>query len=184
MHEHQSLDTETQHQLARRIFLGRTASAALEGRHWRRCWVVSECQRSRSGGCSRGVINPLHLAPKAKRIIFLTMAGGPSHLETFDYKPKLAEMHGQPMPESFTKGQPIAQLQGQGAQVLRPAAPVQEVRRVGAGDLRDLSADRHDRRRHLHRPLAADRGDQPRPGPHVHEHGHDDLRPARRWARG
>ena len=41
------------------------------------------------------------------------MAGGPSHLETFDYKPKLAEMHGKPMPESFTKGQPIAQLQGQ-----------------------------------------------------------------------
>ena len=41
------------------------------------------------------------------------MAGGPSHLETFDYKPKLDEMNGQPMPESFTKGQPIAQLQGQ-----------------------------------------------------------------------
>jgi hypothetical protein len=40
------------------------------------------------------------------------MAGGPSHLESLDYKPKLAEMHGQPMPESFTKGQPIAQLQG------------------------------------------------------------------------
>ena len=53
-----------------------------------------------------------HHAPKAKRVIFLCMAGGPSHLETFDYKPKLAEMHGQPMPEEFTAGQPIAQLQG------------------------------------------------------------------------
>jgi len=53
-----------------------------------------------------------HFAPKAKRVIFLCMAGGPSHLETFDYKPKLDEMHDQPMPESFTKGQPIAQLQG------------------------------------------------------------------------
>jgi len=41
------------------------------------------------------------------------MAGGPSHLESFDYKPKLAEMDGKPMPESFTRGQPIAQLQGQ-----------------------------------------------------------------------
>ena len=40
------------------------------------------------------------------------MAGGPSQLETFDYKPKLAELHGKPIPESFTKGQPIAQLQG------------------------------------------------------------------------
>ena len=53
-----------------------------------------------------------HFAPKAKRVIFLSMAGGPSHLETFDYKPKLAELHGQPMPESLTKGQQIAQLQG------------------------------------------------------------------------
>src|SRR5262245_15370371 len=43
-----------------------------------------------------GVVNPLHLPAKVKRVIWLTMAGGPSHLETFDYKPKLAEMHGQP----------------------------------------------------------------------------------------
>ncbi|HET6248885.1 MAG TPA: DUF1501 domain-containing protein [Tepidisphaeraceae bacterium] len=59
-----------------------------------------------------GVVNPLHFPQKAKRVIWLTMAGGPSHLETFDYRPKLAEMSGKPMPESFTKGQPIAQLQG------------------------------------------------------------------------
>jgi hypothetical protein len=59
-----------------------------------------------------GVVNPPHLPPRIKRVIFLTMAGGPSHLETFDYKPKLGEMHGKRMPESFTKGQPIAQLQG------------------------------------------------------------------------
>ena len=60
----------------------------------------------------QGVVNPLHHAPKAKRVIFLYQAGGPSHLETFDYKPKLAEMHGKGMPESMTKGQQIAQLQG------------------------------------------------------------------------
>lgn len=59
-----------------------------------------------------GVVNPPHFPPRAKRVIWLTMAGGPSHLETFDPKPKLAEMHGQPMPESFTKGKQIAQLQG------------------------------------------------------------------------
>ena len=40
------------------------------------------------------------------------MAGGPSHLETFDYKPKLREMDGKAMPESFTKGEQLAQLQG------------------------------------------------------------------------
>src|ERR1041385_9025574 len=61
----------------------------------------------------RGVVNPLHNPPRAKRVIFLYMAGGPSHLETFDSKPQLAKLHGQPMPESFTKGQQVAQLQNQ-----------------------------------------------------------------------
>jgi len=60
-----------------------------------------------------GAVNPLHFAPKAKRVIYLFMAGGPSHLESFDYKPELARLHGQPMPESFTKGQELAQLQDQ-----------------------------------------------------------------------
>lgn len=60
----------------------------------------------------KGVISPLHHKPTAKRVIFLYQAGGPSHLETFDYKPRLAEMHLKPMPDSFTKGQQIAQLQG------------------------------------------------------------------------
>ena len=54
----------------------------------------------------------LHVPPKAKRVIHLCMAGGASHLETLDYKPKLREMHGKPMPKSITEGQPIAQLQG------------------------------------------------------------------------
>jgi hypothetical protein len=52
------------------------------------------------------------LPAKVKRVIFLSMAGGPSHLETLDFKPKLRELHGKPMPESFTKGQQLAQLQG------------------------------------------------------------------------
>jgi hypothetical protein len=69
---------------------------------------------------SLGIVNPLHHAPKAKRVIHLYMAGGPSHLETFDYKPVLAEHDGQPMPGSFTEGQPIAQLQGQELKVMGP----------------------------------------------------------------
>ena len=59
-----------------------------------------------------GVIQKPHVPIKAKRVIHLCMAGGPSHLETLDYKPELAKMNGKPMPQSFTKGQPIAQLQG------------------------------------------------------------------------
>lgn len=54
-----------------------------------------------------------HRIARAKRVIYLYMSGGPSHLETFDYKPVLDKLDGQPMPDSFTQGQPIAQLQGQ-----------------------------------------------------------------------
>jgi hypothetical protein len=77
----------------------------------------------------RGVVNPPHLAPRAKRVIYLYMAGGPSHLESFDYKPRLAEMSGQPMPESYTRGQPIAQLQN--AAQLRCLAPQHTFRKWG-----------------------------------------------------
>ncbi|MBI1899544.1 MAG: DUF1501 domain-containing protein [Planctomycetia bacterium] len=73
-----------------------------------------------------GVVSPLHHAPKAKRVIYLGMAGGPSHLETFDHKPKLAEMHGQPMPESYTQGKPIAQLQNQKLTCFAPQHPFQK----------------------------------------------------------
>ena len=76
-----------------------------------------------------GVVSPPHVPPKAKRVIFLSMAGGPSHLETLDYKPKLAEMHGQPMPGSFTAGMPIAQLQGQ---ALKCFAPQHAFKKFGA----------------------------------------------------
>ena len=54
----------------------------------------------------------IRLPQKVKRVIHLCMAGGPSHLETLDYKPKLREMDGKGMPKSITEGQPIAQLQG------------------------------------------------------------------------
>jgi hypothetical protein len=67
-----------------------------------------------------GILKPTHFAPRVKRVIYLYMAGGPSHLETWDYKPKLAQMSGKPMPESFTKGQPIAQLQGARLTCLAP----------------------------------------------------------------
>src|SRR3954454_6760429 len=45
-----------------------------------------------------------HFRPKVKRVIFLYMSGGPSHLETFDHKPGLTAMDGKPMPTSYTKG--------------------------------------------------------------------------------
>lgn len=71
--------------------------------------------QNRSAGSDHwpGIPSIRHQMAKAKRVIYLYMSGGPSHLETFDYKPRLNELDGKPMPESFTKGQPIAQLQGQ-----------------------------------------------------------------------
>src|SRR6202167_2257588 len=80
---------------------------------------------------STGVVNPLHHPAKAKRVIFLYQAGGPSHLETFDYKPKLAEMTGKPMPDSFTAGQQIAQLQGQRLTCFGPQHPFQKFGKSG-----------------------------------------------------
>ncbi|MFO0927537.1 MAG: DUF1501 domain-containing protein [Gemmataceae bacterium] len=78
-----------------------------------------------------GVVRPLHHPAKAKRVIYLYMAGGMSHLETFDHKPTLAAMHGKPMPESFTKGQPIAQLQGAKLTCFAPQHPFKKVGKSG-----------------------------------------------------
>ncbi len=105
--------------LHRRCFLGQTGlslgAASLVGLLARD--GLASADSVASGG---GVVWPLHHPPKAKAVIFLCLAGGPSHLETFDYKPTLARLDGQPMPESVTNGQPIAQLQGKELIVLGP----------------------------------------------------------------
>src|SRR5437773_1282968 len=97
-------------QQTRRAFLGRTAQGvgALALASLLNPALLAAARKDKW----TGVVNPLHYPQKAKRVIWLSMAGGPSHLETFDYKPKLAKMHCSPMPESFTKGKQIAQLQG------------------------------------------------------------------------
>ena len=56
---------------------------------------------------SHGILPALHFAPKAKRVIYLFMSGGPSHIDLFDYKPKLKEFHGQELPASIRMGQRI-----------------------------------------------------------------------------
>jgi hypothetical protein len=49
-----------------------------------------------------------HHAPKAKNVIYLFMAGGPSQLELWDYKPKLIELNGQQIPQSYVEGKRFA----------------------------------------------------------------------------
>src|SRR6187551_2128583 len=51
---------------------------------------------------------PPHFAPKAKAVIHLFMAGAPSQLDLFDYKPKLAEIEGKPIPPEVIGGQRYA----------------------------------------------------------------------------
>lgn len=53
-----------------------------------------------------------HFAPKAKSVIFLHMAGGPSHLELFDYKPELQKLDGKDTPASLMEGKNFAFLKG------------------------------------------------------------------------
>ena len=62
---------------------------------------------------------PPHFKPTAKRVIFLFMAGAPSQLDLFDYKPKLAELEGRPIPPSVIAGQRYAFIQPDAA-VLGP----------------------------------------------------------------
>src|SRR5690606_40654005 len=53
-----------------------------------------------------------HFAPKAKRVIYLHMAGAPSQLELFDYKPELQKLHDQLCPESLLAGKKFAFIRG------------------------------------------------------------------------
>lgn len=118
--------------LARRTFLrgtglGSIALATLMG--WRPRSLAASDRPSldpngeNAGVAYRGILERPHHAPRIKRVIHLCMAGGPSHLETFDHKPLLAKLDGQAMPESVTQGQPIAQLQGKELKVMGPQHP-------------------------------------------------------------
>src|SRR6266481_5480628 len=90
--------------------------------------LAASAPAATSEGPWRGVVNPPHFPVRAKRIIHLCMAGGPSHLDSFDYKPELKRIHGQSFPESLTKGQQLAQLQNT---ELKARGPFTEFNRHG-----------------------------------------------------
>lgn len=54
-----------------------------------------------------------HFAPKAKRIIYLFQNGAPTHVDLFDYKPKLQELHGKPLPSGYADGKRFSTMTGQ-----------------------------------------------------------------------
>src|SRR5437660_10253983 len=104
---------EFQLSINRRAFLGRAAyglgglalASLLDPK------LLRAAEAPASNARWEGIVNPSHFPVRARRVIHLCMAGGASHLESFDYKPKLKELHDKPFPESFTKGQQLAQLQ-------------------------------------------------------------------------
>jgi hypothetical protein len=97
--------------LNRRDFLGRFAmglgGAALAG-------MFDREARASSSNVNpfKGILPAPHLAPKANRIIYLFMSGGPSQLDLFDYKPLLNQMNGQDLPASVRMGQRLTGMSG------------------------------------------------------------------------
>lgn len=79
-------------------------------------WFASQ-NPSLGAGLSKDPANPLlpdlpHFAPKAKRVIYLHMAGSPSQLELFDHKPELSKLDGKECPQEFLEGKQFAFIQG------------------------------------------------------------------------
>ncbi|MCA9231416.1 MAG: DUF1501 domain-containing protein [Planctomycetales bacterium] len=59
-----------------------------------------------------GVLNGFHFAPRAKRVIYLFMSGGPSQIDLLDYKPLLNEKNGEELPASVRMGQRLTGMSG------------------------------------------------------------------------
>lgn len=120
----QPLREYAQH-VTRREFFGRAAAgigtAALAGLLERDGFGASPEPATRFGGLP----SLPHFAPKAKRVIYLFQNGGPTHVELFDYKPKLQEMHGQPVPAEYVGGRRFSTMTGDpsGKLMLAPVEP-------------------------------------------------------------
>ena len=101
-------------------FSARYYATTLSAKVSRRAWVASRwrrCSAKRANAGPTAPPNPLANRPpkfpaKAKQVIFLHMAGGPSHLELFDYKPELVKRNGEACPDEFLKGQRFAFIKG------------------------------------------------------------------------
>ena len=100
-----NVEHEAALQINRRHFLSKLSlgigSAALAS-------LLPGCMNNASnllGNAGGGLLAAPHFAPKAKRVIYLFQSGSPSQMDLFDYKPKMAAMHGQELPESIRNGQ-------------------------------------------------------------------------------
>ena len=98
---------ENQLLLTRRHFFGRTATgigtAALASLLAR----AGDGAEATSSLETPGALGQMHFAPRAKRVIYLFMSGGPSHIDLLDYKPALRQHHGEELPASVRMGQRV-----------------------------------------------------------------------------
>jgi hypothetical protein len=74
--------------------------------------AMAKLSENRAWATSPGVLSSPHVAPKAKRVIYLFQSGGPSHLETFDFKPVLRAGHGKPLPKEVIGNQRLSTMSG------------------------------------------------------------------------
>ena len=117
-----------------------------------------------------GARRALDFPAKAKRVIYLFMAGAPSQLDLFDPKPALTKHDGQEIPGGADQGRALRLHQGhaEAAGARRSSSP--ETRSVRRRDLRAAALSVEGRRRHHHRAVDAHDAVQPRPGPDLHEY--------------
>jgi len=114
--------------MVRRQFFGRSAcgigTAAL----------ATLLGRTTAGGIDSRHSSPMpHFAPKAKRVIYLFQAGGPAQMETYDYKPRLKEMHGQDLPASVRGDQRLTGFSAMEKQLSIVASPYRFFQRGESG---------------------------------------------------
>ena len=100
----------------RRTFLNR-AGMGLGG------LALNEMLANASPSADRGVLGSTHFAPKAKRVIYLFMSGGPSHLDLFDYKPLLIKRHGEQLPDTVRGGQRLTGMSGNQSSIPMVGSP-------------------------------------------------------------
>ena len=123
-----NMDPVTQHNalLTRRHFFGRSSVG-----------IGTAALASLLGGgaaAAPGAAGLPHFAPRAKRVIYLFMNGAPTHVDLFDYKPKLKELHGKPVPQEYIGGKRFSTMTGnpKGKLMLSPVEPFHRRGQSGA----------------------------------------------------
>jgi hypothetical protein len=128
--------SEHQRHLTRRELFGRTAAglgtAALAALLERDGFAAAP---ARAGEKRIGGLPGLpHFAPKAKRVIYLFQNGAPTHVDLFDYKPELKQLHGKPVPDAYVRGKRFSTMTGsaEGKLLLAPVEPFARHGKSGA----------------------------------------------------